>query len=805
MQATKMFKSSKERASAHVNTKEGSIMTRPNTRRGRGLASLAIFAVLASLLVVGATPAAAVDEDSEPDYPAETEACIGAALEERGFADVSADHTFYDAINCLAHYGITVGCSDGTIFCPSRTVNRWQMALFLRRAADAAGIDLGDPEEQAFTDIPDTFPVEWSRAINDLAGAGIMPGISSTEFSPRGDVPRKDMALFLANFIDKASDVLTKQDDGTFGLGEAEEEPNDRFCDAYAQTPRHVDSAISVIYELGVTTGRSVATSGYCAGETIFDPNGLVSRGQMAAFITRALGHTNARPAGLTAQNVGGEVVVSVRDPQRAPVVNQPIDAFYVETDDEDRAFESDGECSRRVSSVERGTISLCEVGNDDPVTFSDGNVRLEEIADLGDEGVIVWVWSGQDGDTFDEMGTNYVKLAITPDEAPLPPIDSAAVTSNLPEGVTHARYGTRVTFTIQLQGAQDDGEMVDVPREKGTDGAVTYSLRLEAYNAPVTLDGDGFPVTDSTLYSASTEDIEIGRDGSATFMVTARDPNPVADAETTDTSIVVWTLTGGTDDITLAENDSKGKVTFSDGSGAVANIEIEAPAFRLAPRDDRTAGNTVTISVTDQYGNPVSRARVRLTSSENDDDADPDISRVPTSDRVTNSRGEVRIGYRYSGDAGVETLTATWDAGPGEDDTDPNDDPMDITGDTEVYWASIWESDDDGDASGDTPAVLNADVGGNEIVANIGTSDAPVPVVVYYDSNDYFSVMSDDGTDYVGIADFEEALVEALAAYEEAEEDAEGDGIRPTITWKSYDSGDKSAIAVFDLDTTTL
>ena len=120
-------------------------MTRPNTRRGRGLASLAVFAVLASLLVVGATPAAAVDEDSEADYPAEADACVGAAQDEWDFADVSADNIFYDAINCLAHYGITVGCGDGTIFCPSRTVNRWQMALFLRRAADVAGIDLGRP------------------------------------------------------------------------------------------------------------------------------------------------------------------------------------------------------------------------------------------------------------------------------------------------------------------------------------------------------------------------------------------------------------------------------------------------------------------------------------------------------------------------------------------------------------------------------------------------------------------------------------------------------------------------------------
>ena len=57
-------------------------------------------------------------------------------------------------INCLAYYEITTGKTDDT-FDPNGSVTRSQMALFLARAADAAGIDLGDAMDMGFTDIGD--------------------------------------------------------------------------------------------------------------------------------------------------------------------------------------------------------------------------------------------------------------------------------------------------------------------------------------------------------------------------------------------------------------------------------------------------------------------------------------------------------------------------------------------------------------------------------------------------------------------------------------------------------------------------
>ena len=56
----------------------------------------------------------------------------------------------------------------------------------------------------------------------------------------------------------------------------------------------HVDDRINALYELGVTTGQNdmVGEKG------VFNPNGLMTRAQMASAIMRTMGHTNLRPAG---------------------------------------------------------------------------------------------------------------------------------------------------------------------------------------------------------------------------------------------------------------------------------------------------------------------------------------------------------------------------------------------------------------------------------------------------------------------------------------------------------------------------
>ena len=51
-----------------------------------------------------------------------------------GFTDVAADAWYAADVAKLAASGITVGCGDGTRFCPDRDTTHGQMATFLHRA-----------------------------------------------------------------------------------------------------------------------------------------------------------------------------------------------------------------------------------------------------------------------------------------------------------------------------------------------------------------------------------------------------------------------------------------------------------------------------------------------------------------------------------------------------------------------------------------------------------------------------------------------------------------------------------------------
>ena len=66
-----------------------------------------------------------------------------------GFSDVAQNAWNYDHIAALAASGITAGCGDGTAFCPNRSTTRAQMAVFLARATGA--VDLPERAEPTTT------------------------------------------------------------------------------------------------------------------------------------------------------------------------------------------------------------------------------------------------------------------------------------------------------------------------------------------------------------------------------------------------------------------------------------------------------------------------------------------------------------------------------------------------------------------------------------------------------------------------------------------------------------------------------
>ncbi len=169
--------------------------------------------------------------------------------------------TFVADIEWLAAAEITLGCNPpyNTLFCPNQTVTRGQMAAFLVRA-------LG------YTDTPDAGFVDtvghlFENEINKLAAAGVTRGCNpaegNTKFCPNDRVTRGQMAAFLVRAF------------GYHNIGDL------IFTDISGNI---FEQNILQLATAGVTRGCNPAE-----GNTRYCPHDLVTRGQMAAFLHRAM------------------------------------------------------------------------------------------------------------------------------------------------------------------------------------------------------------------------------------------------------------------------------------------------------------------------------------------------------------------------------------------------------------------------------------------------------------------------------------------------------------------------------------
>lgn len=119
---------------------------------------------------------------------------------DQGFTDtVHLPIGYREAIDRLAQLGITAGTGAGT-FTPEGAVPRWQMAVFLTRHIEVAGLELPDPIFWGFTDIGHLLP-EYQDAIHQMAQLGITTGTGATTFDPEAFVTREQMATFLARTL----------------------------------------------------------------------------------------------------------------------------------------------------------------------------------------------------------------------------------------------------------------------------------------------------------------------------------------------------------------------------------------------------------------------------------------------------------------------------------------------------------------------------------------------------------------------------------------------------------------------------
>lgn len=134
-----------------------------------------------------ATPGASTGDVTEPtEAPDATEAPVETSV----FTDVPASHWAYSYIMDLYEAGIVNGVS-ATEFMPDSNVTR---AEFTKMAVGIFGLTATTTTTQ-FVDVPAT---EWyASAVAAATEAGIVQGISDTEFGPNENITREQMATII--------------------------------------------------------------------------------------------------------------------------------------------------------------------------------------------------------------------------------------------------------------------------------------------------------------------------------------------------------------------------------------------------------------------------------------------------------------------------------------------------------------------------------------------------------------------------------------------------------------------------------
>ncbi len=732
-------------------------------RRRSWLVAVSVLGLVGSLLAVGSAPVSGVagEADNEPVFSA----CVGPALESQGLVDVVGSFA-EDAVNCLAHFGVTRGRTE-TTYDPGGPVLRWQMALFLARAAGPAGVALPANPEAAFTDVGGLFEAART-AVAQMAALRVMRGRSSTSFGPDAAVSRAEMAEMLDSFLaeaEKASGLGLGALGGGGGSLSDVSADDEVFSDIGSVT-RGQYAAVRRMFELGVARGSA---------DGLFNPGGLVTRAQMAVFITRMLAHTAARPAGLTVQAAESEAVVgdsvelavSVRDNDLAPMPDALVDVFSAV--DPGEAFGEDGRCDADVVSVVGGG-GVCEISLADLSTDPSGDLELSW--DGLRESSTVWAWTGDEGDRFmaGETVSSSVEVEVSKPGVKL------RVTDDMPEGATSLGFGDRVVFTLQV--VDEDGEAAAVE---------DVSVRVAVSETRVDAGSD--PAEESTQMSTSV--YETDASGSIELSFRQTDPRPGSGDTGDSARLDLDVIPLGSPALELMDETNLKKAGRESGGGAedAAAVWLDSEptptalmlsqdvAYQEASKAGSGAAHVVEATLTDQFGNPIRGQRIHFTSDdplgvgeEAEDALLPQVRAAAFGAgfrwraygyqilhdlhgearivRTTNARGVAALSYnRRSDTAVIETIQARLVRGQDDAKRAESDEADLFSERLEVYWVK-----EPADGESTSGRILAADTENNRIV--FGAADGRVRMVAY-DSNDQFNAL--DGPAL--LADFEEDL----------------------------------------------
>ena len=803
------------------------------------------------------------DPDHRPNVTPHWSACVGAAgAHDAGFSDVGMNDTHAADINCIAYYGITLGMGDGT-YAPGDHVTAFQMELFVQRTADLMGADgeavlaevklsdtvtrlemaqlmfgllddmLGwvrinssgaiefDRDDDGswigandyFADARAEVPIAASNLIGAAYELGVTRGRSanvSTDdsvFAPSDPVTRAQMASFITRTLDHSNlrpEGLAAQRNNGVGLDPPETQVSYRDADFWPIEDARIDAFSSIYPE------DAFDDDGECEGRFVRDE---------------------------TESDDACEISL--------------VDAI---TDD-------DGNAIFTLNSDVAPVAVTC---------MTDSTVSFKFTSAGGPTERTNWVWTGDLGDEVDD-DTELAEVEDVDRPAAGAGPDHAHITGGQPTDRELAKMGETVTFTVQIRTGEDDPQPTGPDRSRNP-----YHLTITHYFVGASEDGtytaEGTPdATQPWRISAdlpgnwdflevqptdhdsnvATPMIRVPSNTAQAFRTSFDSlayPNPegrftiVLDnmdldaANNNDDVLVRFTLrpfipgndligenllrgimakanhaTGNSD----TNPQASGYALFSDDPSAATSVSgASAASYRIVNSDG--TGNSVTVTVTDQYGDPLRNIGITVDSDLDVAAAADDEARYPEavddtveddengtdveSSLITRRNGTYRIGYSYVGtSAQTEMITPSvvqvLGDNPATTDTVETDFELQaaIPGSAvNVYFARVGissssQSDGNTDTDPERLPIRVADVSRRAVVVNEGGAGVDNPMVYYYDEEDTFVVEGTPAT----LEMFEEAL----------EATFDDDGIYPSmLLWESYDFDQPRDRANFEL-----
>ena len=718
-------------------------------RRIGVLTAVAVLAALVPTLAVSTVSAAPATTATAAGDTTSLSACpTNASIAAAGFTDTTSTD-----VDCIKYYGITTGVT-ATTYEPTASVPRWQMALFLTRAATEMSVTLGDGSDQGFTDISGESAA-IQTAINQLAQLGVTLGTTATTYDPASNVSKEQMALFVRRLLENVTPGPNGSNDDDSDADSAVE----TYINGATATYNYTDidtgditfdghNSIVEVFNLGITgDAKTVST---------FSPAADLTRLEMATWLTNAAAHSNLRPEGLIIQSsdpsdfgdmIGGavgtsavdELHISNRDANFDAIGSALVDVFCFETTSvvalsstwNDTAFTAAGlvnDADRTSAGSTAGTIE-----SSDDLTDASGNIELLQSAlDAGcspedGESIDYYAFTGAVGDIYDNDTTTHTETTVTSSydashvawstsHANSLATASDTVSSSAGNTIYHqAKYGSDVTVTLQLKRAASAAASKNVARAcniqiteylttpqaaadtVGTFGGVASSIVTHVVTTDAATGSVTFPLS-SAEPSAS---VDNGNRGHVIVIDNATTANTAAGCPTT------WTE--GTSDSGVYAADNALALQWDDTARDENSVVMSlASGYVLAHATGTGASNTITATSYDQYGVGIASGSLGMTLTgggsnrgasvgQNDEGATA-ITNTFTTTRTTNASGVATWGV--SRDSLVSS-SSTFRVNDNEDNKDVET----------MYWTNVSSTTAVGDdATNSVPATFAAD-----------------------------------------------------------------------------------------------